>query len=108
MRSRSAKSSSAGHLGTKGEDADFIAYHLPGRTPILDLPREYDDGGLVDVNHVPGDVLASHLALTAQEVKAVIDARAQLGEFSSADELPAYAEFAPAKVDEVRDLMWFG
>src|SRR6266700_4115871 len=28
-----------------------------------DLPREYDDGGLVDVNHVPGDILTSCLGL---------------------------------------------
>jgi len=37
-----------------------------------DLPREYDDGGLVDVNRVPGAVLAAQLGLTQQEVTNVI------------------------------------
>jgi hypothetical protein len=73
-----------------------------------DLPREYDDGGLVDLNHVPGHILAAHLGLSPDEVTAVIAARDKLGAFSSAEELSAYAELAPGRVDELRDLMFFG
>lgn len=72
-----------------------------------DLPREYDDGGLVDVNHVPGAVLASQLGLTQQEVTNVIAARDKLGKFTSADELRTCAELPPGRVDELRDLMVF-
>ena len=72
-----------------------------------DVPHDYDDGGLVDVNHVPGDVLASCLGLTAAESAAVVTVREQLGRFSGPEELTAYTELAPERVDELRDLMLF-
>ncbi len=72
-----------------------------------DLPRDYDDGGLVDVNHVPGAVLAGQLGLSAAEVADVLAARAKLGRFTSADELCAYTALTPDRVDELRDLMIF-
>jgi DNA uptake protein ComE-like DNA-binding protein len=73
-----------------------------------DRPHDYDDGGLVDVNQVPGDVLTSCLGLKPAESAAVIAARDQLGRFSSPDELSAYAQLPPARVDELRDWMMFG
>jgi DNA uptake protein ComE-like DNA-binding protein len=73
-----------------------------------DLPRDYDDGGLVDVNHVPVEILTSGLELTAQEATAVVAARTQLGRFTSLEELTAFAELAPDRVDAVGDLLWFG
>lgn len=73
-----------------------------------DLPREYDDGGLVDLNNVSPEMLASSLGLTAPEVTGVMAARQQLGGFSSAEELSAYAELSPDRVDDIRDLIWFG
>jgi hypothetical protein len=72
-----------------------------------DLPREYDDGGLVDVNHVPDHVLASHLGLGRDEVASLVAVRDKLGAFSSADELAAFAALSPGRVDELRDLMIF-
>ncbi len=72
-----------------------------------DVPRDYDDGGLVDVNHVPGAVLAAALGLTPDEVTDVIAARDKLGRFTSADELCAYTDLSPDRVDELRDLMIF-
>ena len=72
-----------------------------------DLPRQYDDGGLVDVNRVPGYVLAAALGLTQQEVTNLIAARDQVGKFASADELRDHAELPPGRVDELRDLMIF-
>jgi DNA uptake protein ComE-like DNA-binding protein len=72
-----------------------------------DLPREYDDGGLVDVNRVPSAVLTAQLGLTPQEVTNVIAARDKLGKFDSADELRDHAELPPGRVDELRDLMIF-
>jgi DNA uptake protein ComE-like DNA-binding protein len=72
-----------------------------------DLPREYDDGGLVDVNHVPGAVLAGQLGLSPAEVTDVLAARDKLGKFTSADELCAYTALAPDRVDELRELMLF-
>jgi DNA uptake protein ComE-like DNA-binding protein len=73
-----------------------------------DLPRGYDDGGLVDVNHVPAEILASHLGLTPAEVTAVVAARDKLGRFSSTDELSAYADLTPDRVDGLRDWLLLG
>jgi len=73
-----------------------------------DVPRDYDDGGLVDVNHVPGAVLAAELGLTPDEVTDVIAARDKLGRFTSAEELCAYTDLSPDRVDELRDQMIFG
>jgi hypothetical protein len=72
-----------------------------------DLPRGYDDGGLVDVNRVPGAVLAAQLGLTQQEVTNVIAARDKLGRFTGADELRDETALSPGRVDELRDLMIF-
>jgi DNA uptake protein ComE-like DNA-binding protein len=92
------------------------ARHLLATNPDLardvrigrpDLPREYDDGGLVDVNHVPGAVLAANLGLASVEVTDVLAARDKLGRFTSADELCAYTGLSPDRVDELRDLMIF-
>lgn len=73
-----------------------------------DVPRQYDDGGLVDVNHVPVGILTSVLELTPQEATAIVEARTQIGRFSSPEELSAYAQLAPDRVDALRDLLWFG
>jgi len=92
------------------------ARHLLATDPALardlaigrpDLPREYDDGGLVDVNHVPATVLAGSLGLSPDEVRDVLAARDKLGKFASADELCAYTSLSPDRVDELRDLMIF-
>lgn len=92
------------------------ARHLIATNPSLardlkigrpDLPRDYDDGGLVDVNHVPGPALGTALALSPAEVSDVLAARQRLGRFSSADELCAYTQLSPDRVDELRDLMVF-
>ncbi len=92
------------------------ARHLAATKPDLarelcigrpDLPRQYDDGGLVDVNHVPAIVLAGNLGLAPDEVRDVLAARDKLGKFTSADELCAYTSLSPDRVDELRDLMIF-
>jgi hypothetical protein len=92
------------------------ARHLVATNPALardlmigrpDLPRAYDDGGLVDVNHVPGAVLAQALGLAPGEVRDVLAARDRLGRFTSADEVCAYTQLSPERVDELRDLMIF-
>ncbi|NUS50364.1 MAG: hypothetical protein HOQ22_04900, partial [Nocardioidaceae bacterium] len=68
-----------------------------------DLPRRYDDGGLVDVNHVPEVVLVSHLGLTAEQAAAVGRARERLGRFESAQELEVLTNLPPSVLDPVRD-----
>jgi hypothetical protein len=72
-----------------------------------DLPREYDDGGLIDVNRVHGAVLAAHLGLSPEEATNVLVARDKLGRFANADELCDVTQLSPRRVDELRDLMIF-
>ena len=52
-------------------------------------------------------VLASALGLSPGEVTDVLAARSKLGRISSADELGAYTQMSPDRVDELRDLMIF-
>jgi hypothetical protein len=56
---------------------------------------------------VPGDVLSAQLGLSPAEVSDVLTARERLARFTSADELCAYTELSPDRVDELRDLMIF-
>jgi hypothetical protein len=92
------------------------ARHLVATNPALardlkigrpDLPREYDDGGLVDVNHVPVGVYSSGLGLTPIEARDVLAARDKLGRFVSAEELCEYTQLSPDRIDDLRDLMIF-
>jgi DNA uptake protein ComE-like DNA-binding protein len=73
-----------------------------------DLPRTFDDGGLVDVNHVGPEVLAWHLGLSPAEAQAVVAARDQLGRFTSCAEVSTYASLHPDRLDSVTDLIYFG
>ena len=72
-----------------------------------DLPREFDDGGLVDVNHVPASVLVDRLGLSVSEAGRVVEARDHLGGFSGPAELAVYAELPEAAVEAVRDRLLF-
>jgi DNA uptake protein ComE-like DNA-binding protein len=72
-----------------------------------DLPHEFDDGGLVDVNHVPAHVLVDRLGLSQEEAARVVEARTQLGRYSSPAELAIYAELPDATVEAVRDRLLF-
>ena len=73
-----------------------------------DLPGGYDDGGLVDVNHVPAGALVACLSLTPPQAEAVVAARGQLGRFGSVEEMSTYANLPPACLDNVGDLIIFG
>jgi hypothetical protein len=72
-----------------------------------DLPREFDDGGLVDVNRVPASVLVDRLGVSVLEASQVVETRDRLGGFSSPAELAVYAELPDATVEAVRDRLLF-
>ncbi|WP_153534532.1 ComEA family DNA-binding protein [Actinomadura macrotermitis] len=70
-----------------------------------DLPRAYDDGGLVDVNHAPPAALGQLPGMTGPLVERIVARRSEQGGFVSAEEmavdidlppgmLPAIAEYA--------------
>lgn len=72
-----------------------------------DLHRMYDDGGLVDVNHVPPHVLASLPGMTPDLVYRVAGVRAECGGFSSVEEMSALAQLPPALTKQLGEYAIF-
>jgi hypothetical protein len=72
-----------------------------------DLPRGFDDGGLVDVNHVPPHVLAQLPGMNTELVDRILRAREQCGGFTSAEELSALAQLPPALTETLREYTIF-
>lgn len=75
-----------------------------------DLPgRSYEDGGLIDVNHVPAQLLSSELELPASLAASIVAARETVaGGFSSPDELIVYCEgMTPERLRVIRDRLVF-
>ncbi|HEX2312928.1 MAG TPA: helix-hairpin-helix domain-containing protein [Thermomonospora sp.] len=61
-----------------------------------DLPRRYDDGGLIDVNHAPVQVLAMLPGITDELARRIATVREETGGFLSAEELSTLASLPPA------------
>jgi hypothetical protein len=72
-----------------------------------DLPRQFDDGGLIDVNRVPEQVLVDRLGLAPAEAARMVQARDRLGGFTSVEEISAFAEIPDAKIDMLRERLVF-
>jgi hypothetical protein len=70
-----------------------------------DLPRQYDDGGLIDLNDAPADLLDTLPGVTGRQAASIVVSRTQTGRFRSIDELwtrgllPAH--LAPQLVDRL-------
>ncbi|TQS27804.1 helix-hairpin-helix domain-containing protein [Microbispora sp. KK1-11] len=60
-----------------------------------DLPRQYDDGGLIDVNHAPASVIANLPGLTSALAEQIVRVRDQVGGFVSAEDVSAAASLPP-------------
>ncbi len=72
-----------------------------------DLPREFDDGGLVDVNHVPAGALAELPGMTPELVERVLRVREECGGFTSVEELSALAQLPPALTPRLAEFAVF-
>lgn len=66
-----------------------------------DLPRQFDDGGLIDVNHVPAPVLTCFAGVTPEMAEHIVAIRGQVGRFTSAEDLAAAAGLHPDLVPEI-------
>jgi hypothetical protein len=80
------------------------ARELAERDPVLarelrigrpDLPRQYDDGGLVDVNHAPVHVIATLPGMTDELARRVVTARDEVGVFVSAEDVSIAVDLPP-------------
>ncbi|WP_432929106.1 ComEA family DNA-binding protein [Microbispora sp. CA-135349] len=82
------------------EQARELAQHDPAMARELrigrpDLPRQYDDGGLVDVNRAPAAVIANLPGLTPALADQIVRVRDQVGGFVSAEDVSAAASLPP-------------
>lgn len=68
-----------------------------------DLVRDFDDGGLVDVNHVPEAHLVSSLGLTPAQARSIIEVREAIGGFKSFAEISGFTEVTPSVLDSNQD-----
>lgn len=74
-----------------------------------DLPRQYDDGGLVDVNRVPAETLARALGMDPAMAHAVVRQRDRQDGFVSPEELIVYCPgLTVAALAAIRDRLVFG
>lgn len=72
-----------------------------------ELPRRHDDGGLIDVNHVPPQVLAALPGMTPDLVTRIASAREHCGGFVSVEELSALAQLPPALTPQLDEYTIF-
>jgi DNA uptake protein ComE-like DNA-binding protein len=68
-----------------------------------DLPRQYDDGGLIDVNHVPAPSLTALSGVTPEIAGHIVSIRDHVGHFSSAEELVVTADLDPDVIADLRE-----
>lgn len=60
-----------------------------------DLPRTFDDGGLVDINHAPASAIMTIPGITHDDAERIVRLRQDLHAFTSAEEVSAMAGLPP-------------
>lgn len=78
-------------------DDPGLAHELRIGRPDL-LPRAFDDGGLVDVNHASPQALLTLPGLTYEMVDRIVRIRSHQGGFVSAEEVALHADLPPQVV----------
>jgi len=72
-----------------------------------DVQRNFDDGGLVDVNSVPAEVLMRLSGMTAEMAERVVHVREIRGPYGSVEELSVFAELPPSLADRLAEYLLF-
>jgi DNA uptake protein ComE-like DNA-binding protein len=86
------------------EDPALAAELLIGRP---DLPRGYDDGGLIDVNHVPAPTLRLLPGIEDELAEKIVRIRTEQGTFVSVEELGVDADLSPDLVQRIAEYTIF-
>ncbi|MGN9913171.1 BTAD domain-containing putative transcriptional regulator [Phytohabitans sp. LJ34] len=73
-----------------------------------DLPRQFDDGGLVDINAVPEHVIAMLPGVTTYLTQMIVADRALHGPYASVEHMVARQVITPKLADSLRGLLIFG
>jgi DNA uptake protein ComE-like DNA-binding protein len=72
-----------------------------------DLPRQFDDGGLVDLNHAPLHVLMSLPGVTERSARQIQDRVERSGPFGSLGEVMLVIEISPTFEHHLREYCVF-
>ncbi|WP_395111436.1 hypothetical protein [Actinomadura sp. SCN-SB] len=72
-----------------------------------DLPRGYDDGGLIDVNHVPPATLAMLPGLDDEIIDRIVRRRTEQGGFISAEEMAVDIDLPPGLLPQIAEYAVF-
>ncbi len=72
-----------------------------------DLPREYNDGGLVDVNHAPADALAPLPGVGLSLAEKIVATREEVGGFNGLNDLSITLGITPQALDEAGEFLVF-
>jgi hypothetical protein len=72
-----------------------------------DLRRQFNDGGLVDVNHAPPEALTTLPGITGEMAERVVRLREETGCYVSAEELSARAELPPSLTPDLAEYTIF-
>ncbi|MFI5709681.1 ComEA family DNA-binding protein [Kribbella sp. NPDC051620] len=70
-----------------------------------DLPRQYDDGGLIDLNDAPADLIDALPGITGKQAAAIVVSRMQHGRFRVVDELWTRGLLPPGAAPEVAEYL---
>ncbi|MEH1167225.1 AfsR/SARP family transcriptional regulator [Micromonospora sp. CPCC 205539] len=94
------------------EHARYLLYHYPAARGELrlgrpDLARSFDDGGLVDVNAVPEQVLAKLPGLTVHQCRQIAVDRWLRGPYASMEEFAGRCLLPPNTTEPLRELLIF-
>ncbi|GAA1777928.1 ComEA family DNA-binding protein [Actinomadura chokoriensis] len=60
-----------------------------------DLPRTFDDGGIVDINHAPASAIMTVPGITREQAEQIVRLRQDVHAFTSAEEVSAMADLPP-------------
>jgi DNA uptake protein ComE-like DNA-binding protein len=72
-----------------------------------DLQPTHDDGGLIDVNHVPVESLSEIASIGPELATQIVDVRRHVGAFQSRDDLEVTVGIEPHLLDGVADVLIF-
>lgn len=94
------------------EEARRIASRQPDVARELrigrpDLPRYFDDGGLVDINHVPPEIIEKLPDIGRDAAQHIVVTRSVVGRFDSLEDLALTTGLAPQTFDEAQHLLIF-
>ncbi|WP_433354831.1 BTAD domain-containing putative transcriptional regulator [Micromonospora saelicesensis] len=94
------------------EHARYLLYHYPAARGELsigrpDLARSFDDGGLIDVNAVPEQVLATLPGLTEHQCRQIVVDRWMRGPYASMEEFVGRCLLPPNTTEPLRELLVF-